>query len=217
MKLTLKHAIAAIVLVLSFAAPVAADPFGNASAAYERGDYTAAMYLFLGLTNERQIDIEAVKWRRLAAEGNAAAQFVLGLMYDEGKGDVLQNNTEAVKWYRLAADQGFALAQCSLGLMYDDGKGVPQDYAEAAKWYRLAADQGYYMAQYDIGYMYAFGRGVSRNYVVAHMWLNLSAARDTDNAAAVKLRDNLAKFMNPAQTAEAQKLAREWKPNKQSQ
>src|ERR1035437_2127310 len=92
-----KHAVAAIILALSFAAPVAADPFGNASAAYERGDYTAAMYLFLGLTNERQIDIEAVKWRRLAAEGNAAAQFVLGLMYDEGKGDVLQNNTEAVK------------------------------------------------------------------------------------------------------------------------
>ena len=156
-----------------------------------------------------------MKLRHLAAQGNAAAQFVLGLMYEDGKGDVLQNNNEAMRWYRLAADQGFALGQCWLGLMYDAGKGVPQDYAEAAKWYRLAADQGFGMAQYDIGYMYALGRGVPRNYVVAHMWLNLSAARTTDNAAAAELRDNVAKFMNPAQIAEAQRLAREWKPTKQ--
>lgn len=215
MKLALKHALATIILMLSFAAPVAADPFGNASAAYERGDYTAAMYLFLGLRDERQIATEAVKWRRLAAEGNTAAQFVLGLMYEDGKGDVLQNNTEAVRWYRLAANQGFALAQCLLGVMYDEGKGVPQDYAEAAKWYRLSADQGFGMAQYDIGYMYAFGRGVPLNYVVAHMWMNLSAAHDSDNATTVKFRDYLAKLMTPAQIVEAQKLAREWTPTKQ--
>jgi TPR repeat protein len=98
--------------------------------------------------------------------------------------------------------------------MYEDGKGdVLQNNNEAMKWYRLAADQGFGMAQYDIGYMYTLGRGVPRNYVVAHMWLNLSAA--TDNAAAAELRDNVAKLMNPAQIAEAQKLAREWKPTTQ--
>ena len=213
MKLALKHVLAAVLLVLNLIAPATADPFGHASAAYERGDYTAAINLFLGLMYERQINTEAVEWRRLAAEGNAAAEFVLGLMYDDGKGDLLQNNTEAVKWYRLAADQGFALAQCWLGIMYDAGKGVPQDYAEAAKWFRLAADQGFGMAQYDIGYMYAFGQGVERNYVVAHMWFNLSAARGDEKAA--ELRDQVARYMTPAQIADAQKLARQWEPTTQ--
>jgi hypothetical protein len=48
--------------------------------------------------------------------------------------------------------------------------------------------------------------------VAAHMWINLSAM-DGD-ATAVKLWDDLAKTMPPAQIAEAQKLAREWKPSK---
>ena len=49
---------------------------------------------------------EAIKWYRLAAEqGNANAQYNLGLMYDNGEG-VPQDYKEAVKWYRLAAEQG---------------------------------------------------------------------------------------------------------------
>ena len=49
----------------------------------------------------------------------------------------------------------------------------------------------------------------------AHMWFNLAASRlppgeNRDNA--VKARDAVTKRMTPAQIAEAQKLAREWKP-----
>jgi uncharacterized protein len=51
---------------------------------------------------------------------------------------------------------------------------------------------------------------VPRDYVRAHKWLNLSAARG--NNFAIKYRDNIAERMTPAQIAEAQKLAREWKP-----
>ncbi len=61
---------------------------------------------------------EAVKWYRLAADqGNAFAQYNLGLMYANGEG-VPQNYAEALKWYRLAADQGNAFAQINLGVMY---------------------------------------------------------------------------------------------------
>jgi hypothetical protein len=42
------------------------------------------------------------------------------------------------------------------------------------------------------------------------MWYNLSASNG--NAEAVIDRDELAKKMSAAQIAEAQKLAREWKP-----
>jgi hypothetical protein len=134
-------------------------------------------------------------------------------MYAKGQG-VPQDYAEAVKWYRLAANQGDAFAQFHLGLMYAKGQGVPQDYAEAVKWYRLAANQGAAIAQFNIGLMYAEGDGVPQDYVGAHMWFNLSAAGGDQDA--VKSRDEVAQRMTPAQIAEAQKLAREWKPTKQS-
>jgi TPR repeat protein len=52
------------------------------------------------------------------------------------------NFTEAMRWYRLAADQGFAEAQIIIGNMYASAQGVPRDFTEAMRWYRLAADQG---------------------------------------------------------------------------
>ena len=78
--------------------------------AYDRGDYATALREF----------------KPLAEQGNAAAQFNLGVMYDKGIG-VPQNHKTAVKWYTLAAKQGNAHAQTNLGLMYDEGKGVPQN------------------------------------------------------------------------------------------
>src|SRR5665647_1597615 len=49
-----------------------------------------------------------------------------------------------------------------------------------------------------------------KDYVVAYMWFSLSAAQG-DHDSAIQ-RDLVAKLMTPAQIAEAQKLAREWKP-----
>ena len=84
---------------------------------------------------------EAVKWYRKAAEqGNADAQYNLGVMYDHGRG-VPQDDAEAVGWYRKAAEQGYAKAQFNLGNMYITGLGVPLDYAQAHMWYNLAASR----------------------------------------------------------------------------
>ena len=72
-----------------------------------------------------QSDAEAVKWYRLAAEqGNATAQYFLGMKYDIGQG-IPQSDTEALKWYRLAAERGYAPAQNNLGKMAHDGRGGP--------------------------------------------------------------------------------------------
>ena len=137
-------------------------------------------------------------------------------MYAKGQG-VRRNYAEAVKWYRLAAEQGYAAAQYNLGVSYDKGRGVPQDDAEAVKWYRLAAEQGYARAQYNLGFRYATGQGVRQDYVQAYMWFDLAASRYSASEAedrddAVHDRDLAASRMTPAQLAEAQKLAREWKP-----
>ena len=61
-----------------------------------------------------------------AEQGDAAAQFRLGLMYSEGHG-VPQHHAEAAKWYRLAADRRHPQAQYNLGLLYATGEGVAQD------------------------------------------------------------------------------------------
>ena len=59
-------------------------------------------------------------------------------MYGQGLG-VTQDYTESVKWYRMAADQGYAISQHNLGFMYGEGLGVTQDYVQAHKWYNIAA------------------------------------------------------------------------------
>ncbi len=168
------------------------------AAAYKRGDYATAL---------REL-------RPLAEQGDAKAQYRLGVMYHEGKG-VPQDYAEAVKWYRKAAEQGNARAQHNLGVMYRMSQGVPQDYAKALQWWRKGAEQGHATAQYKLGFMYRNGEGVSQDYVQAHMWFDLAASRFPPGEArdrAVKNRDTIAERMTPAQISEAQKLAREWRP-----
>jgi hypothetical protein len=76
---------------------------------------------------------EAYKlWLPLAEQGNAKAQYNLGLMYVNGQG-VPQDDKEAVKWFRLSAEQGNTKVQLILGALYDHGLGVPQDHKEAVR------------------------------------------------------------------------------------
>ena len=116
----------------------------------------------------------------------------------------------ALRLWRPLADQGDAYAQTNLGVMYYNGQSVTQDYAAAVSWYRKAAEKGEANAQTNLGVMYEKGQGVTQDYVQAHKWWNLAAAKG--DADAIKNRDIVAAKMTPAQIAEAQKLAREWKP-----
>ncbi len=112
--------------------------------------------------------------RARAEQGDAQAQYNLGVMYATGRG-VPQDDAEAVRWWRLAADQGDAEAQYNLGVRYADGRGVPQDDAEAAKWFRRAAEQGAAKAQHNLGFMYENGRGVRQDYAEAVRWFRKAA------------------------------------------
>jgi TPR repeat protein len=89
MKLTFKHAIAAILLMLSFAAPVVAGPLEDADIAIKRRDYATALRLI----------------RPLAEQGDASAQYNLGVFYDNGLG-VPQDHVRALMWLNLSAAQG---------------------------------------------------------------------------------------------------------------
>jgi uncharacterized protein len=84
------------------------------------------------------------------------------------------------------------------------------DYATAMRYFRPLADRGDPMAQSNLGFMYLYGRGVPQDYISAHMWFNLAASGGDRSAHFA--RDLVAAKMTPVQMAEAQKLAREWKP-----
>ena len=120
------------------------------------------------------------------------------------------DHATAFRLWRPLADQGNARAQVILGSMLEFGQVVPQNHAEAVKWYRLAADQGNAHAQVNLGGMYYTGQGVPQDHVQAHKWFNLAGAGGDEDGR--KNRDIVAKVMTPAQIAEAQRLASEWKP-----
>jgi TPR repeat protein len=178
--------------ILCLAAPAWAD-FQAGVKAHDREDYATALR----------------EWQPLAEQGDALAQYSLGMLYRKGRG-VPQDDAQARKWYGKAAAQGLAKAQFSLGTLYFNGEGGPKDYPQALKWFRQAADQGEALAQTKIGIMYDDGEGVPQDKVQAYKWFSL-AATNGDKPAPM-LRDLVAKEMTPAQLAEAQKLASEWKP-----
>lgn len=184
-----------ITLVLSIfclALPAWAD-FQAGMTAHDREDYATALR----------------EWQPLAEQGNALAQYHVGMLYHKGRG-VPQDDRQARKWYAKAAAQGQPKAQFSLGTLYFNGEGGSKDYQQALRWIRLAATQGEALAQTKLAIMYDDGNGLPKDKVQAYKWLSL-AATNGDKPAPM-LRDLLAKEMTPAQIAEAKKLASEWNP-----
>ena len=106
--------------------------------------------------NSGDVDEALEVWRPLAEQGNPAAQFNLGLMYEKGEG-VTKDYQESARWYHKAAVQGYADAQLNLGTMYDEGRGVPEDNQKAAQWYRAAARNGFDAAETNLKMMRHFG------------------------------------------------------------
>jgi TPR repeat protein len=180
-------------------------------------------------------EAEAAKWFRLAADqGLVVAQNNLADVYALGLG-VPQDFREAFKWYRIAADQSSSYAENVIGIAYERGFYVAQDDAEAFRWYRRAANKIYerpgdtwiHSPQYNIAAMYASGRGTAQDYVQALKWFTLAVAFgdtkppgplgiklvDTSKDTALEQRDRLMALMTSAQIAEAERLAREWRPH----
>jgi len=129
-----------------------------AVAFYQNGDYRVAFNLF----------------KKDAVQGDASAQYYLGLMYGKGQG-VDQDYKQAVNWYKKAADQGVVYAQYIIGVSYANGVGVTQDYKQAVKWFQKAASQGYADAQNNLGLAYGKGQGVTQDYKQAVKWYQKAA------------------------------------------
>jgi TPR repeat protein len=119
----------------------------------------------------------------LAAEkGNAAAQFNLGVMYDNQLDDnghaVRGGRAESLKWLQLAARQGMARAQGRLAEVYAKWPSTPANDVNACAWFLLAIESlpGALRQRAQSGYEQVFAR------------------------------------LEPAQRTKAQHLAQIWKP-----
>ena len=124
--------------------------------------------------DEKRAEELSRKGAQFADTGNPAAQCCRARCYYNGWGE-LKDLTESVKWYRLAAEQGYAPGQFRLGARYAEGTGVRQDMTEAVKWFRLAAEQGDAPAQATLGAAYYDGEGVTKNLAEAVKWYRKAA------------------------------------------
>ena len=88
------------------------------------------------LTDEQ---IEAL--RQKATDEDADAQYEMGWRHAIGMG-LEFDDTEALRWLNLAAEQGHQLAQNNLGARYATGDGVERDLVAAYVYFSKAADQG---------------------------------------------------------------------------
>jgi TPR repeat protein len=159
--------------------------------------------------------MQATKWFHKAADqGMVEAQLAMGLAFLNGSG-VSVNGAEAVRWLRKASEQGSPAADYELGKCYFEGTGVSRDLSEGIKWIRQAAEEGNPAAQNRLGSCYEKGEAVPKDYVQAYKWYALAAAQDDENASDIRV--SIAKvesLMTKEQVAEAQQLAREFKPGR---
>jgi Flp pilus assembly pilin Flp len=147
---------------------------------------------------------------RQAGGGEPVSTSALDAANDDRR-ELPQENTAARPDARLAVVRGNADAEYELGLRYAEGVGVAPDQAEALRRYRIAAALGHSAAQHCLGQYYKHGQ----DYLQAYKWFELSAANATcleDRSRAQSSRGWIAAMMTPAQIAEAQKLAQEWRP-----
>lgn len=79
--------------------------------------------------------------RKLADQGDADAQWQMGVRYHNGD-DVPHDDAQAMQWFQRAAEQGSVAAQSALGSYYWAGRGVPEDLSKAYFWSEIALARG---------------------------------------------------------------------------
>lgn len=109
-----------------------AKPPDEAYGAFQRGLYKTALNLALPR----------------AKAGEAPAQTLVAEILSRGLG-VKRDETEAAKWYQLAAEQGVPEAQFQYALMLIDGRFVPKDMKQAFALMQAAAEAGNALAQFN--------------------------------------------------------------------
>lgn len=198
-------------LLAAWSGPAPAQDYQAGFEAFQAGDYGRAR------------DI----WQPLADDGDARAQYGLGVLYERAGGDMAPDLDRAAHWYARAAGQGHPSARNNLALMFAQGRGVERNPRRATELWEQAAEAGHLMAQYNLGLAYYRGEGVARDHETAMRWFRRAAGNGLadgqyamgqmhrlgvvvpqDDAKALAWYRRAAAQDHPQAAAQAEKLAR---------
>ena len=114
------------------------------------GDFQAACQIADRLLRQETASAyrKALPWLRIGTrEREEWAQYSLGLMFDYGRG-VRRNLGPAIRWYTLAAAQGYDSGQANLGVVYANLPVKRRNIRKAVDLDRRAARRGNRNAMY---------------------------------------------------------------------
>ncbi len=151
---------------LLLASGLFAGEFENAMQAYKNGSFIEALNGFY----------------ILAKNGDAKAQYNVGLMYAQGQGAKADLH-KAMEWYEKAAKQDIAKAQYNLAQIYHKlGDSQDHAYEKAKYWYEKAAQQGIAQAYNNLGALYLEGKGIAQDEKKALEQFKIAAEKGDANA-----------------------------------
>lgn len=134
----------------------------------------------LQLFNDAEYSKAIAVCQQAAEDGAAAAQTVLGEMYDLGQG-IEADQGMAARWWQAASAQSYLPAQNLLASKYYYGgdvfgpqQGWTQDYQQARELWEESAFKGVETSQFMLGVIYMEGRGVKPDNVEAYAWFKLA-------------------------------------------
>jgi len=134
---------------------------------------TACMVYYFNYSDAAHKKAVFARTQQAAEQGNADAQYALGLIYygswtvagiqHMGAVEHSIDYRKAGEWFLKAAEQGYAPAQFQLGIMYERGN-LPKDERKAEEWLLKAVEQEYAPAQFFLGLGYKKGDSFPTNW-----------------------------------------------------
>ena len=105
----------------------------------------------------------------------------LGYCYQHGIG-TKKDESQAFRYFELAAGKSHAEAQYNLALCYQHRIGTEKNDSLSFKYYQLSADQNHASAQFNLGYCYRYGKGTKKDFSQAFKYYQLASDQNHADA-----------------------------------
>ena len=175
-----------------------------------RGTQALAQY-FVARLYEQGIGLEkshekAIEFLEKSADnGNYPAEFDLGVLYNDGKGGLVQDKAQACKLFEKAADQGHTMAMHNTGYCYQSGVGAKKDLDKAIHYYSKATEAGSVRSGHNLAMVY----GELGEADKAYFWLRM--AQSSGHAEDPALIETAKSHLSAAQVSEQEQKLLVWK------
>jgi TPR repeat protein len=151
-------------------------------------------------SSEKKVDF----LKRSVANGNAGAEFELGMLYNNGTDGLQVDTAQACQLFVKAADQGHVQSMHNAGFCYQNGTGVETNISTATHYYNEAAENGVTASMHNLGLLC----GKSNQAGCAYFWLRV--AQNSGSAEKKELIDAAKCRLTPVQVDEQEKAINAW-------